>query len=85
MTVVNPRPRHAGGAGGRAEFANMSHELRTPLIGVSEMLREDAEALGVLSHSAAAFAHQSGGLSKTPIKPFIIKNNFLSSKAVVSM
>ena len=36
-------------------LANMSHELRTPLnaiIGVSEMLREDAEALILLRHNA---------------------------------
>jgi signal transduction histidine kinase len=43
-----PRGRRPAGAHKSQFLANMSHELRTPLnaiIGVSEMLREDAEAL----------------------------------------
>ncbi len=40
-------------------LANMSHELRTPLnaiIGVSEMLREDAEALNRISSRSTAYS-----------------------------
>ena len=47
-------------------LANMSHELRTPLnaiIGVSEMLREDAEALKQDTSRSTACSAQAGTCS----------------------